>query len=169
VSEKVKLNYRAEFAYQTDYAENPQNYEADYYNLELGATVKPVAFGLGYEVLGSDNNVGFKTPLATLHAFNGWADVFLNTPALGLQDIYGFAQVTLPAEIPLRAIYHKFDSDAGDADYGSEIDLVASRKFGKNWTALVKYAYYMGEDAVPGVVPANTDVQKFWAQVEFNF
>jgi hypothetical protein len=168
VSEQVKLDYRAEFALQTDYADSPQNYETEYYNLELGANVKPFIVGGGYEVLGSDNGFSFKTPLATLHAFNGWADVFLATPALGLQDIYGFAQVTLPAEIPLRAVYHKFDSEAGSADYGSEIDVMASKKFGKNWTALLKYAYYMGEDPVSGL-PAGTDVQKFWAQVEFNF
>src|ERR1035438_4740700 len=35
---------------------------------------------------------GFQTPLATLHAFNGWDDVFLTTPADGLQDIYTYAQ-----------------------------------------------------------------------------
>jgi len=168
VSDKVKVNYRAEYAHQTDYADSPQDYGADYFNIDLSAAVKPVTFGGGYELLGSDNGSSFKTPLATGHAFNGWADVFLSTPALGLQDIYGYAQVTLPGAIPLRAIYHKFDSDAGSADYGSEIDLVASKKFGKNWTALLKYAYYMGEDAVSGL-PANTDVQKFWAQVEFNF
>lgn len=168
VSEKVKLDYRAEFAFQTDYANSTQDYEAEYYTLELGANVKPFVVGGGYEMLGSDNGFSFKTPLATLHAFNGWADVFLNTPAPGLQDIYAFAQVTLPAAIPLRAVYHKFDSDAGSADYGSEIDLLASKKFGKNWMAMLKYAYYMGEDAVSGL-PAGTDVQKFWAQIEFNF
>jgi hypothetical protein len=168
VSDSVKLDYHAEYAWQTDYADNPQNYGTEYYNLELGANVKPVAFGAGYEVLGSDNAVGFKTPLATLHSFNGWADIFLNTPALGLQDVYGFAQVMLPSEIPLRAIYHKYYSDAGSADYGHELDAVVSKKFGKNWTALLKYAYYWGEDPVSGL-PAGTDVQKVWAQVEFNF
>ena len=168
VSEKVKLDYRAEFAWQTDYADSALDYSTEYYCLELGVNVKPFVVGAGYEVLGSDNGVGFKTPLATLHAFNGWADVFLATPGNGLRDLFGFAQVTLPAEIPLRAVYHKFDSDAGSSNYGSELDLVASKKFGKNWTALVKYAYYMGEDAVSGL-PASTDVQKFWAQVEFNY
>src|SRR3546814_3361296 len=32
--------------------------------------------------------VAFQTPLATLHAFNGWADRFLSTPGNGLEDIY---------------------------------------------------------------------------------
>jgi hypothetical protein len=171
VSDLVSLGYRAEFAYQTDYADNPQDYGAEYVNLELSASIKPVSFGAGYEILGTDSNdgvgpssVGFKTPLSTLHAFNGWADVFLATPAKGLRDAYGFAQVTLPWDVPVRAVYHKFDADSGGADLGHEIDLMASKKFGKNWTALVKYAYYDGKDA-----PAAMDVQKFWAQIEFNY
>ena len=170
VSEKVSLGYRGEFAWQTDYADSPLNYGAEYYNVELSATVKPVSFGAGYEVLGTGRNdagtgtVGFKTPLATLHAFNGWADVFLTTPAKGLQDIYGFAQVVVPGDVPVRLIYHKYEADNGGADFGQEVNLQASKKFGKHWTALAKYAYYDGKEA-----PARYDVHKFWAQVEFNF
>ena len=164
VSEKVKLDYRAEFAWQTDYADSTQNYGTEYYNLELGVNVKPFVVGAGYEVLGSDNNVGFKTPLATGHAFNGWADLFLSTPNAGLRDLYGFAQFTLPQQIPLRVVYHKFDADTGGYDFGQEFDVVISKKFGKYWSALLKYANYNGVDA-----PVASDVQKFWAQVEFNF
>ncbi len=170
VSEKVSLGYRGEFAWQTDYADSPLNYGAEYYNVELSATVKPVSFGAGYEVLGTGRNdpgtgtVGFKTPLATLHAFNGWADVFLTTPARGLQDIYGFAQVVVPGDVPVRLIYHKYEADSGGGDLGQEVNLQASKKFGKHWTALAKYAYYDGKEA-----PARYDVHKFWAQVEFNF
>ncbi len=133
-------------------------------------TLKPFSFGAGYEVLGTDSNdagagsVGFKTPLATAHAFNGWADLFLATPAKGLRDVYAYGQVVLPAQVPLRAVYHKFDADSGGGDYGYEIDLQALKKFGKHWTVLAKYAYYDGKDA-----PVAVDVQKFWAQVEFNF
>lgn len=170
VSDKVKLNYRAEVAFQSDYANSTQNYDATYYNLELGAAVKPFVFGAGYEVLGSDNGVGFKTPLATLHAFNGWADAFLNTPNAGLRDFYAFGQITLPQQIPLRLVYHKFDSDKGSLDFGQEFDAVVSKKFGKYWTALLKYAYYSGNDAAPpALAAADVDIQKFWAQVEFNF
>jgi hypothetical protein len=171
VSDKVSLGYRAEVAWQTDYADSPVDYQAEYYNVEMSAAVKPVAFGAGYEVLGTDNSQGFRTPLATLHAFNGWADQFLVTPTKGLRDLYGFAQVTLPYQVPIRLIYHKFDADSGSGDYGQEIDVVASRKFGKYWTALLKYAFYDGDDAVPTVpaLPAKSETHKFWAQVEFNF
>ncbi|MEW6158473.1 MAG: alginate export family protein [Verrucomicrobiota bacterium] len=176
VTEKLSLGYRAEFAWQTDYAASPQGYEAEYYSFEVGANLKPFAFGAGYEVLGTDSNsngagsVGFRTLLATLHAFNGWADVFLNTPSKGLRDLYGFAQVTLPAQIPLRFVYHKFDADSGGADYGQEFDVIASKKFGKHWTALVKYSFYEGQDAAPPALAVpGVDVHKFWAQVEFNY
>jgi hypothetical protein len=107
--------------------------------------------------------------LATLHAFNGWADVFLNTPTTGLQDMYASVGVLLPGEVPLNFIAHKFNSDAGSADFGQEYDIVASRKFGKNWTALVKYAYYDGKEAIPGVAAVPFDKQVFWAELEFNF
>ena len=177
VTEKFSLGYRGEFAWQTDYAQSTLDYSAVYYNLEVSGNLKPFAFGAGYEVLGSGENDGagggrtaFRTPLATLHAFNGWADVFLNTPNNGLRDLYGFAQVTLPYQIPVRFVYHKFDADSGNGDYGQEFDVVVSRKFGKNWSALLKYAYYMGNDAAaPALAVANVDVQKLWAQIEFNF
>ena len=99
-----------------------------------------------------------------MHAFNGWADVFLTTPAKGLRDLYGFAQVTVPGDVPVKLIYHKYEADSGGADFGQEVDLQASKKFGKHWTVLAKYAYYDGKD-----VPVRFDVHKFWAQVEFNF
>lgn len=172
INDKVAVDYRAEYAYQTDYAKSTLNYNASYYNFEGGLSVKPVAFGGGYEVLGSGSNSGagggrasFRTPLATLHAFNGWDDVFLTTPANGLRDIYGYFQVTVPAvQVPIRFVYHKFDADYGSGDYGQEYDVVATRKFGKYWSAMLKYACYNGQDA-----PAAYTVNKFWAQVEFVF
>jgi hypothetical protein len=170
LSDRFSLGYRAEFALQTDYANSPLNYSAEYYNVELSGAIKPFAFGIGYEVLGSDNGASFRTPLATLHAFNGWADVFLNTPAAGLRDLYAFAQITLPQQIPLRFVYHKFDADTGGGDFGHEFDVIASRRFGRNWTALLKYAYYVGKDAAPPALTVpNVDKQVFWAQIEFNF
>lgn len=170
VHEKVSLGYRGEFAYQTDYAESMVDYGAEYINLEASATIKPVSFGAGFEILGTDGNdngpgsSSFRTPLATLHAFNGWADVFLTTPAKGLRDFYGFVQVTLPYDVPVRAIYHKYEADSGGGDFGQEIDVQVSKKMGKYWTALAKYAYYDGKEA-----PARFDMHKIWAQVEFNF
>ena len=163
------LDYRAEFAWQTDYDNSNVDYATEYYHLTAGGSFDIFSGGLGYEVLGSDNGQGFRTPLATLHAFNGWADVFLNTPAAGLTDLYAFAGVKLPGKIPLKFVYHKFDADAGSADFGQEFDVVASRAFGKHWKTLVKYAYYDAVDASPPAQAAPSDVQKFWAEIEFNY
>jgi hypothetical protein len=179
VSESLAFDYRAEFAWQTDYASSPLRYGTYYYNLEGGVNIKPFALGAGYEDLGSGVNTGvvggraaFRTPLATLHPFNGWANVFITTPTDGLRDLYGYAQVTLPAQVPVRFVYHKFDADYGSGNYGQEFDIIASKNFGKYWVATLEYAYYQGQDAAPGsflATAAHVDVQKFWAQVEFNF
>ena len=178
VTDKITVDYRAEYAWQTEYADSPLKYGASYYNLEAGASIKPFAFGAGYEDLGSAVNdaapagprASFRTPLATLHAFNGWDDVFLTTPANGLCDFYSYAQVTLPWQVPVRFVFHKFDADYGSGDYGTEYDVVAFKKFGKYWTAMLKYAYYDGQNAAaPSLATARTDIQKFWAQIEFNF
>ena len=160
-----KISYRLEYAYQTDYADQPTDYEASYFNAEVSGDYDRYTLGGGYELLGSDGGKkGFATPLATLHAFNGWADVFLATPAVGLQDAYVFAGVKLPGKVPVRFVYHKYSADSGDADLGQEFDAVASHTFAKNWTVLAKYAAYDGKDA-----PAAFDKQVFWAQLEFNY
>jgi hypothetical protein len=179
VNKGLAFDYRTEFAWQTGYGNSPLEYGTHYYNLEGGANIKPVAVGGGIEDLGSGVNSGaaggrasFRTPLATLHAFNGWDDVFLTTPTAGLRDLYGYFQVTLPEQVPVRFVYHKFNADYGSGNYGQEFDVIASKKFGKYWIATLKYAYYEGQDAAPGSTLAtapHTDVQKFWAQVEFIF
>ncbi|MDA1278077.1 MAG: alginate export family protein [Verrucomicrobia bacterium] len=159
---KSKITYHAEYARQIDAGANPVNFETDYYNIELGGICGRYNAGAGYEVLGSDNGVGFTTPLATLHAFNGWADVFLATPGNGLRDAYGWVGVTLPCNVPLKIVYHDFESDSGSVDYGNEWDAIVSRKFGKHWSALAKYARYDGK-------PPYYDVDKFWMQLEFKY
>ncbi len=163
LTETISLGYRAEFAWQTDHADNPADYGAEYWNVETGLTVRPVALGLGYEVLGADNGQGFKTPLATLHAFNGWADVFLNTPPDGLRDLYLFAQVSVLPDMPLRFVFHHFDADSGGNDYGSEYDLLLTKKLGKHWSALAKYAHYEADEG------SYADTDRFWLEVSFTY
>lgn len=177
IGREAAVDYRAEFAWQTQYADSPLEYGTYYYNLEAGTSIKPVALGAGYEDLGSGVNSGtgggrasFRTPLATFHPFNGWADVFQTTPTDGLRDLYTYFQVTLPAEIPVRFVFHQFNADYGNANYGQEYDVVASKKFGKNWAVLTEFADYEGEDApVPSLPAPNVRIQKVWAQVEFNY
>jgi hypothetical protein len=162
-SDALKLAYRAELATQSDHANNPADYNARYLALEAGPAWKNFALSLGHERLGSDNNTGFKTPLATLHAFNGWADLFLATPAAGLRDTYLKASATLPQGLNLLAFYHRFETDRGGADLGDELDLQLSRKFGPRVTVTAKFADFRRD------TPALPDVRKFWLQAEFAY
>ncbi len=144
-TEEIKLNYRAEFAWQTDTGDSTLDYNAEYYHLALG----------------TDNNVGFKTPLATLHAFNGFADAFLATPGDGLRDIYIKADLKLPWDWKLGVAWHDFESDGNGADLGQEWDAVLSKKINKNWSFLIKAAIYDGGGS------SYADRDKIWAVLQY--
>ncbi|ROS01641.1 alginate export protein [Sinobacterium caligoides] len=165
LSDSVKLNYAAEYAQQDTNASNSSNYSADYLLAELGAELASFNFGVGYELLGSDNgDYGFSTPLATGHAFNGWADKFLATPSAGLQDIY-FKVGTELAGIQLAAVYHDFSADDSSSqldNYGDEIDLLAVKNFNDRYKLGFKYASYSADDY-------QTDTNKAWLWGEMKF
>lgn len=139
---------------------------ADYRLLEAGFSWKAVTLKGAREVLGSDaGNYGFQTPLATKHAFNGWADQFLATPAAGLVDDYLTLAGTL-SDVKLKAVYHDFSADHSSVDYGSELDLLVTRNFGKHYSLGLKYADY---DAGTDTASPGNDTEKFWVWGEFRF
>ncbi|MBW7894385.1 MAG: hypothetical protein H3C27_04660 [Opitutaceae bacterium] len=157
-----KISWRAEFATQTDHGNAPSDYRADYHALEAGFARDGVGLTLGQEQLGSDRGVGFKTPLATLHAFNGWADLFLATPAAGLRDRYAKLSATLPGGFNLLLAHHRFAAATGGGNYGREWDLQLSRKLNAHFTGLVKLADF---DPANATLPA---VRKLWLQIEYS-
>jgi hypothetical protein len=155
--------YNLEYATQQD-AGAQEQFDADYLLAEATYNVSRFSFTGGYEVLGSDDGAyGFATPLATLHAFQGWADKFLATPTAGIEDKYLKVGITfLGAQAMIN--YHKFDSNEGSVDFGDEIDLSLSRKFGAVvWTAKVAQ-YSMGD-----TMPTHSDTTKFWVMADWNF
>lgn len=161
------LGLKASYATQSEYGDQPVDYTADYYVLEGTLAKNGFTGAVGYEVLGSDDGTfAFQTPLATLHKFNGFADVFLNTPAAGVEDLYGKIGYKTKAVGPLPfinmfAVYHDFNSNEGNVDYGSEIDAVVATKLGKTGL-LFKYAYY-DADAFA------TDRSRFSVQLDYKF
>lgn len=167
VGEKAKLSLMGSYATQRDAGDNPTDYKADYLNVEAGLGVAGFSVTAGYELLGSDDGiVAFQTPLATLHKFNGWADLFLTTPTTGLEDIYAGAAYKFPKGMLLPGLkasvtYHDFNSDVGGFDYGSEWDASLGFKLGPVGI-LAKYANY---DAAA----FGTDTEKFWLQAEYRF
>jgi len=155
------VSAKASYATQGDGGDSNLDYDADYYMLEAGASFFGVKGTLGYEVLGSDNGVGFKTPLATLHKFQGWADKFLVTPGDGIEDMYvGVAGKLGP--VKLAATWHDFQAEDGNADFGSELDLVATWPINKMLSLQLKYADFDTDDDT-----RYTDAQKAWMTVHF--
>ncbi|WP_136805691.1 alginate export family protein [Desulfosediminicola flagellatus] len=159
----LKLLYTAEYASQSDYSDNPEDYTTNYYHLIGGITVPKsnslvtdITGKIGYEVLGSDNGVSFKTPLGTNHVFNGWADQFLTVPPEGLNDIYASLS-SIIAGIKVDLIYHDLQSDKGDSKYGTEFDMMLTKKFGSHYTLQAAYANYNADEY-------KTDTEKFWLQ-----
>ena len=120
--------------------------------------------------LGGNGKTSLQTPLATVHAFNGWADKFVGAnstnPAFGLVDTMIFA-VTKVSGVKLAAFYHQFETDSGSNDYGTEWDFLAAKKFGKSWTAGAKYAVFDRDHENPIAGMVNTE--KFWLWGEFKF
>lgn len=171
----VKLNYMAEYAKQNDpsltdssapFSVTDPAQDADYYRFGLSASHHGFTAGACYEVLGEKGSGtnSFNTPLATLHGHNGWADMFLATPDDGLEDLsfkLGYADKTFGK---ILGVYHKFDSDAGSVDYGSEFDVVYTKKVMKDVNMMLKGAVYSQGDLVSKV-----DTTKYWVMFDYKY
>jgi len=172
LSEKNKLLFTAEWATQTDYGgySDQTNFDANYYTLSGSFKSKAFTSTLGYEVLEGNSASGgesFRTPFATLHKFNGWADQFLGTPAAGLEDIY----VNVSSKFggfKVMLVYHDFSSEDGSDDYGSEVDISVSRSLSKKASVLLKYADYSADDEANSVL-GKVDTQKIWLMLTMKF
>ena len=186
-TDSAKLDYRAEYARQNDATmqrrsesggsptvllDGKPQADAYYYNFDVSANISGLIAGLNYELLsgtnGHDGKTAFSTPLATLHGFNGWADVFLNTPTGGLIDASIRVGYTNKSIGNLMAVYHKFDADKGNSkDLGSELDLSYGNKIPKinNLTGLIKGAFYTGGD----VTGFTSDKRAAWLMLDYKF
>ena len=152
-----------ELATQSDTGSNPDRVDADYHHVSVGVPVGPVRIEAGHEMLegSTSGNGSFSTPLATLHAFNGWADKFLVTPTAGLEDAYiGVGGKVVDTK--LKAVYHDYHAEANSRDYGWELDLLASTALDEDSAWGAKWADFHAEDFA-------TDTQKFWLWYETKF
>lgn len=169
LGETAKLLYAAEFARQGGYGEASGLVGDNYLLGELGASIGATTVKLGYELLGSsDGAYAVQTPLATLHAHNGWADLFLVTPAAGLRDAYASA-ATAWAGIAATVVYHEFSADAASVDYGTELDASLGYALTRQLGLLVKYARYDATGPAAATFAGNVDTDKGWVQLEYRF
>ncbi|MDP1631233.1 MAG: hypothetical protein Q8L66_07420 [Caulobacter sp.] len=164
----LSATYLAEYAHQTDYRNSPAAFDLSYLALSAGLKKDPWWVGVGVERLDGDGVRGFRTPLATLHAFQGWADVFLTTPARGVTDVDLRAGATfkpraLPGPLKIQAAAHDFSEAGGGDRYGRELDVSASTPLTKTLSAELKAAWF------DGATPAYADRSKIWLTLEMKY
>lgn len=150
-----------EIAQQHDHADNPLSFSHDYWLLEPAYAWRDAIVRLGIEHLGGDGKHALQTPLATLHAFNGWADKFAGaTPPGGLDDRYASVSTRIGcAKCEWILAFHDYQADTG-SDYGSEWNASFAFPIGGKLKGLFKLADYRAEGFA-------RDTTKLWVQVEW--
>ncbi|KZC19359.1 MULTISPECIES: alginate export family protein [Rhodanobacter] len=160
------LGWTLEAARQYDYANNPQRFAHSYWLLEPSWSQSGITAKLGWEHLGGNGRHALQTPLATLHAFNGWDDQFGVTPPGGLEDRYvgvngSFSRGGAAADKPGWSVaYHDYRADRG-ARYGSEWDAALTFPLAPGLSGLLKVADYRADDF-------GRDSAKLWLQLEWH-
>lgn len=177
ISDDVAIPFAIDVARQDDWGGRSSDFSADYLALEGGVAWKGVSAKLMFEKLGSDGGTAaVQSPFATLHAFNGWADVFLTTPVQGLVTKGVVIEGPVPGlpRVAATVAGYAFESDADSVDFGRELDLQITWKplaTEKNLVTGAKVALFRGEDAFTGTraYQADTDVSKYmlWTQYAF--
>lgn len=164
LTDQVGFKLELEAAQQEDHGDNPQDIDTEYYLASVGLERGALGVDVTWEVLGerSDGQRSFQTPLATLHKWNGWADKFLQTPSAGLETIYLRFKGKLADGWRFAVIYHEFTSDAGDIDFGTELDAEVVYKAPWKQTFSVKYASYDADRF-------SSDTEKIWLWTSYSF
>jgi hypothetical protein len=148
LSDTLGLYYTLDYAQQSDYGDNAADIEFDYYTAELGLEYKGHKAFAGYTVLEGNGIVAVRTPLA--HPFNGWTELFLNTPVNGLEALYA----TLTGPVPFvkgvtyTATYYDYHATNTSAHYGSELDAALEWKavpLHKNLTLGWRFGQYYAD------------------------
>jgi len=166
----------------------------DYYNIELGLNwggtrVDNVGFlpvgepsyqiRIGQETLEGNGANAVQTPLSTVHAFNGWADVFVGAPGGSATPRGGLVDTSVSLQIlglfgdyigknKIVIKYHDYeadDDDFGPDDYGEEWNFLWGKPnmFGVNGLlGAVKYANYDADDF-------GVDTEKLWFLFQYRY
>ncbi len=142
------IDLYGELAYQ-DEAGPLNDREALYAHVTATKKFGGQSLTLGVEHL----DAGFQSPLATLHAFNGFADVFNTSRAGGTQpgltDVYVSHTVPIFHGIKWTNILHAFGDNSVSTDLGWEFDSMLVKKFDEHFTAIAQFSHFETESTLP--------------------
>jgi hypothetical protein len=163
VSAKAKalgLTWYGELAYQEDAgpANDDEGLYAHFFAMK--------EFGKHSLTVGIEHlDAGVQTPLATVHAFNGFADATdasrVDGTQPGLTDTYVTYVMPIFCGIKWANSVHIFGDNAIDTDLGFGLDSVLTKKFDDHLTGIFKLGYYDSNDSI---YPSTTR-----ASVELNY
>jgi hypothetical protein len=174
-----QLAYNATYAEQSDYHGNTPNFDLAYWGGDVAATFDIYTVKASYESLEGDGTRGFTTPLATVHAFQGWSDAFVS-PGGNKSFVDGIEDANLTfnakprfkrtywfnTDVLLR--YHDFNDQKTGADLGREWDVQLTAAINPKLSIQFKYADFKRETTVPlGTAAPPPSRTKGWISLEY--
>lgn len=136
-----------------------------YSRIELALALRSLEVALQRERLGAGRGVGFVTPLASAHDFQGWADKAFAIDSEGLVDSAIEASWRKsPLKIDVR--YHFFESAADNIDWGREFDLDLVVKIARQHRVQLRYASYQSATQSRAALP---DEQRLYMDYSFEY
>lgn len=135
-----------------------------YSRIEFALALHSLEVGLQQERLGASGGVGFVTPLASVHDFQGWADKAFAIDSEGMVDRAVKASWR-KSPLKIDARYHFFKSVTDDVDWGREFDLDLIVKVARQHRIQLRYANY--QSASQSAVLS--DEQRLYLDYSFEF
>lgn len=167
INSDFNLHYLLEYARQSSAGQNPLDYDARYYALELGAGIHQIDVKLGQSLMGADGLGFFISPLADLRRFQGWSNQFenngLGNVAGGIQDRYMSVSYEPLERLSTELSYHWFSPDdeaVEDRDWGEELNIAVGYAFDALQLSL-NYARFDGE-------AVTTDAESLWLSLGYS-
>jgi len=145
----LSAGLNVEYATQSNYGHNRAHFRLGYWVAEASLRSEALSLTGGYEVLQGNGTAAFVTPLASLHPFNGWADVFSTTPIFGLRDAHIGAGYTILSpggfrSLSMTLVRHEFRTDRYSKYLGGEWNASSEFVVDQRLSILASYASYQG-------------------------
>jgi len=166
------------YAHQSNYRDNPVSADLNYWRGEGSLGFAGVTATVGYEGMEGNGKLGFSTPLATTHLYDGWADMFLNTPANGLGNFYVKGSysaaplaetlhiVSVTATVVHRDFATNLTNDSPDHGLGTEWDEALEFGITKSASVLLQFSDYNGAGLAYG---GFKDKSISWVQLAYKY
>ncbi len=175
-----QVSYNATYAQQSDYRGNTAGYDLDYVGADVAGTFDIYTAKLSWESLEGNGTRGFTTPLATVHAFQGWSDAFVQPLGGNKGFVDGIEDLNLSFNIKPRfrrtyffntdilVRYHDFNAERTGADLGHEWNVQVQAAITPKLSVAAKYADFRRETFVPvgGAAPPPSRT-KVWFTLEY--